>query len=100
MLLIKRRKSEEETVTLELPAFFRKVSEYYYMITEDQAIIRVSELYEGVSIRTFTKDHVLNAEILREATESEAINAYQFMKHWHLSMDHLTAKMLQPITKI
>lgn len=98
LLKIKKVKTEEETVELKLPAFFRE-GQWFFMITEEETIIRVHEPSRGTVITSWEKDNLYHEDHLQEAYKGVPVSPYDFFKVWHLAMDHLEQTIQTPLLK-
>lgn len=91
------KKKLEETVELQLPAFFQYAYEMY-MITENETVVRIWEdIASGVLLSTCIKGSPNHEYKLSEAIQGRPISAYDFFKVWHLAMDHLEQTIQTPL---
>lgn len=93
---IKKVKTEEETVEVQLPAFFKE-GQWFYMITEDQTVIRLSELAKGLVITIWEKENLFHDDHIQEAYKGVPVSPYEFFKVWHQAMDLMEATIQTPL---
>lgn len=83
-----------KTIEVSLPAFFKKDT-WYFMITKNETVVRISAPSFSCCICTTSKESIFHEGDSKQAAQGEEITKEQFYEVWDQVLRHLETQVLE-----